>query len=156
MIRAIIPFLILLMVSTQLAGCGLVFDKQLEWGYQEPTNYPVLKAIGYAPIAAQLDDNQTGKMLQAMKASKLDAYRELTEQVYGQKIDGNTSVEQLVLQNSNLTSTIQGVIRGAKVIRQYPIGDDLYATELELDMAKLNDLYISVAKPKRLKKVSFY
>ena len=62
----------------------------------------------------QLSDSDTGKMLQAMKASKLDAYRELTEQVYGQKIDGNTSVEQWVVQNSQVDATVRGVIRGAK------------------------------------------
>ncbi len=148
--------LMLVIISILTSGCSALFDKELEWGYVEPESYPVLKAIGYAPIAAQLSDSDTGKMLQAMKASKLDAYRELTEQVYGQKIDGNTSVEQWIVQDSQVDATVRGVIRGAKVVRQYPVGDDLYATELSLDMAVVHDLYLSVAKPKQLKRVTFH
>lgn len=139
-----------------ISGCSSIFEQQIEWGYLEPEEYPVLKATGYAPINAQLSENQTGKLLQAMKASKLEAYRELAEQVFGQKIDGKTSVQQMVLQDNQLNASIQGVIRGAQVIRTYPVGDDLYATELSLDMKKVHDIYLSVTKPKRIKKVNYF
>jgi hypothetical protein len=92
----------------------------------------------------------------AIKASKLDAYRELAQQVYGQKVDGQQELANLVLTDNRLKSSVEGVIRGARVVKTYPVGDDTYATELELDMGKVHDIYLSVAKPKKIRKVNYY
>ncbi|GGO73978.1 LPP20 family lipoprotein [Bowmanella pacifica] len=139
-----------------LAGCSTLYDKQVEWEYVEPQSYPLLKAVGYAPVAAQQGSSDTVKMLQAIKASKLDAYRELAEQVYGQRLSGQQELSNLVLDNATLRSSVDGVIRGAKVIKSYAVDEDTYATELELDMRKVHDIYLSVAKPKRIKDVKYY
>ncbi|MGY0645307.1 MAG: LPP20 family lipoprotein, partial [Paraglaciecola chathamensis] len=48
------------------------------------------------------------------------------------------------------------VIRGARVIKSYPVGDELYATELELDFKRVYDIYLSTARPKRVKDVHYY
>ena len=139
-----------------LGGCSSLYDKQVEWEYIEPDTYPVLQAVGYAPIAEQQGSSDTLKMLQAIKASKLDAYRELAEQVYGQRLSGQESLSNLVLSNAQLKSSVDGVIRGARVVKSYAVDDNTYATELELDMRKVHDIYLSVAKPKRVKKVRYY
>ena len=96
------------------------------------------------------------KLIMAMKASKLDAYRELTEQVYGQKIEGSQSVSGLVVDSETLRASVEGVIRGAEVIKTYPVGDDTYVTELSLDMQQVYDIYLSTAKPRRVKNVKYY
>tara|TARA_R110001592_G_scaffold360961_1_gene670409 strand:- start:439 stop:930 length:492 start_codon:yes stop_codon:yes gene_type:complete len=143
-------------VSILLSGCSSVFDKQVEWEVVEPESYPVLSAIGYAPIKAQSGSTDSTKMLKAIKASKLDAYRELTEQVYGQKVDGSQTLSNFLLSDERLSSSVQGVIRGARVIKSYPVGDDLYATELELDFKRVYDIYLSTARPRRVKDVHYY
>lgn len=139
-----------------LMGCTSVFDKHVEWETVAPESYPVILAIGYAPISVQKGASESSKMLMALKASKLDAYRELTEQVYGQKVEGGQSLASLVIENTHLNSSVQGVIRGAKVVKSYPVGNDTYATELELDFKLVNDIYLSTARPKRVKKVHYY
>ena len=96
------------------------------------------------------------KMLMALKASKLDAYRELTEQVYGQKVDGDQTLANLVMTNTHLKSSVEGVIRGARVVKSYPVGEDAYATELELDFERVYNIYLSTAKPRRVKEVRYY
>lgn len=144
------------MLCVYLTGCSSLFDKHVEWETVEPENYPVIFAVGYAPISIQKGASESSKMLMALKASKLDAYRELTEQVYGQKVDSGQSLASLVMQNTRLDSSVQGVIRGAKVVKSYPVGDDTYATELELDFKLVNDIYLSTARPKRVKKVNYY
>ena len=133
-----------------------MFDKYVEWEVVEPESYPVLKAVGYAPINSQMGGNSNEKTLMAMKASKLDAYKELAEQVYGQKIDGKDTLANMVVNNSQLESSVQGVIRGAKVVKAYPVGEDTYATELELDMQRVYEIYLSTAKPRRVKQVRYY
>lgn len=147
---------LLIAVLGALGACSSLFDKHVEWETIEPSEYPVISAVGYAPIQAQRGHDASSKMLMALKASKLDAYRELTEQVYGQKIDGDQSVENLVLTNTGLRSSVEGVIRGARVVKSYPIGEDTYATELELDFKRVYDIYLSTAKPRRVKKVQYY
>ncbi|MGO4894240.1 LPP20 family lipoprotein [Flavobacterium sp. W21_SRS_FM6] len=138
------------------ASCSSFLTKQVEWETIEPTEYPIIKAVGYAPISAQKGQNEANKMLMALKASKLDAYRELAEQVFGQKVDGEQLLANLVLDDARLSSSVQGVIRGAKVIKSYPVGNDTYATELELDFKLVHDIYLSTAKPQRVKKVRYY
>nr|WP_193987637.1 LPP20 family lipoprotein [Lelliottia steviae] len=138
-----------------LSGCSSIFDKHVEYTYIEPDDYPILKAVGYAPISAQPSDNNSQRTLLAIKASKLEAYRELAEQVYGQKISAGTTVQNSIAHNDQLQSKVQGVIKGAQVIKTYAVGDT-YATELQLDMKRVHDLYIGEIKPREVKKVTYY
>ena len=144
------------MLSLCLTGCSSLISKHVEWETVAPETYPVISAVGYAPISDQRGASESSRMLMALKASKLDAYRELTEQVYGQKVDSGQSLASLIIQNTRLDSSVQGVIRGAKVVKSYPVGNDTYATELELDFKLVNDIYLSTARPKRVKKVNYY
>jgi hypothetical protein len=152
------PFNRALCMATSMllaSGCSQVFDKHVEYEYQEPENYPVLYAIGYAPISLQPGETTEQKSLMAMKASKLEAYRELAEQVYGQKVDAQTNIQGMVANNDTLNVRVQGIVRGAKVIKSYTVGDT-YATEVELDMKLVHNLYIDQTKPRSIKKVTYY
>ena len=51
-----------------------------------------LTATGYAVIDVQPSDIPAQRRLLAIRAAKLDAYRGLTEQVYGQYLDSTTTV----------------------------------------------------------------
>jgi len=146
----------LMVMLCVISGCSMFVDKHVEWETVEPDNYPVLTAVGYAPVKTQRGEGETVKMLMAMKASKLEAYRELAEQVYGQRIEGNQSLSSLVVENETLRASVEGVIRGARVVKTYPVGEDTYATELELDMHRVYDIYLTTAKPKRIKDIKYY
>ena len=76
-----------------------------------------------------------------MRASKLEAYRELTEQVSGIYVKAYENVNASTIEtSSNVKAQVEGYVKGARVIRQYAIGDT-YATELELDTRVVFDLY---------------
>lgn len=138
-----------------LTGCTSMFDKHVMWEYEKPEQFPVLRAVGYAPISAQTSDSDQIKQIMAMRASKLDAYRELAEQVYGYQIKGQSDVQNLIASNDKMKAKVEGVIRGARVIKSYPVGDT-YATELELDMRLVYDLYMINTRPRKIKKVEYY
>jgi hypothetical protein len=146
---------VLLTCIVALSGCAGLVDKHIEYQYQSPDSYPVLKAVGYAPISLQPGKSEQQKEILAIKASKLEAYRELAEQVYGQQITASASVRGMITTNDTLKSKVNGAIRGAKVIKSYAVGDT-YATELELDMKRVHDLYIGQVKPRSIKKVTYY
>lgn len=93
-----------------------------------------VQVTGYAPISLQSGLNRQHKILNAIKASKLDAYRELTAVVHGQHLAGTTSVQDMILQNNSFQGAVAGIIRGARVVKSYPVQDDVYATILEVDL----------------------
>ena len=57
-----------------LAGCSSVYDKHVQWQSVKPEHFPVLNAIGYAPISLQKSNNETQRMLMALKASKIEIF----------------------------------------------------------------------------------
>ncbi len=141
--------------SSFLGGCSSVYDKHVQWQSVNPEHFPVLNAIGYAPISLQKSTNKTQRMLMALKASKISAYAELAEQVYGQQISSQVTMSDLLINNDQLTSSIQGVIRGAKVVKSYPVGDT-YATELSLDFEDVYNIYQAKLNRKEIKNVEYF
>lgn len=138
-----------------LAGCSTMYDKHVQWQRVKPENFPVILGIGYAPISLQKSEHKTQRMLMALNASKLAAYVELAEQVYGQQISSQMTVADLLVENQLLTASVQGLIRGAKVIKSYPVGDT-YATEMSLDFKDVYEIYIASSNNKEIKEVKYY
>lgn len=143
------------MLALLASGCSQFYDRHIEYAEVKPDNYPVLRALGYAPINLQPGETEQHKMLQAMKASKLEAYRELTEMVYGQRIDANNRLGAMLLQDDELTVQVQGVIRGARVIKTYAV-DGTYITELELDFKQVQHLYQNVQPKQTINRVRYF
>lgn len=99
-----------------------------------------LTATGYAVISIQNHRNPAQQRLLAIRASKLDAYRALTEQVYGQQLDASTSVADMTIMNDTFRARVEGVIYGAVLVSITPVGDDTYETTLSLDRRVVDDL----------------
>ena len=76
----------------------------------------------------------------AIKASKLDAYRSLTEQVYGQWIDASDNLVDFALSEDQLKARVEGVIYGARLVSITPIGAETYETKLSLDQRTVNEI----------------
>lgn len=79
------------------------------------------------------------KQVRAMRASKIDAYRELAEQIYGMRVTGRADLQDQRLGTELTSGAVDGVIRGAEVVRSYKVGDS-YVTELRLDIRKMDRL----------------
>ena len=99
-----------------------------------------ITATGYAVVSVQNHRNPAQQRLMAIRASKLDAYRSLTEQVYGQQLDASATVADMVLTNDTFRTRVEGVIYGAKLVSITPVGEDTYETTLSLDRDVVQDL----------------
>jgi hypothetical protein len=99
-----------------------------------------LVATGYAVISVQNHRNPAQQRLLAIRASKLDAYRSLTEQVYGQQLDATTTVADMTIMNDTFRAKVEGVIYGATLVSINPVGEDTYETTLSLDQYVVRDL----------------
>jgi outer membrane protein FlgP len=99
-----------------------------------------MTATGYAVVSVQNHRLPAQQRLLAIRASKLDAYRALTEQVYGQYLDATTTVADMVVQSDSFRARVEGVIYGATLVSITPVGDDTYETTLSLESAVVDDI----------------
>ncbi len=111
-----------------------------------------ITATGYAVISVQNHRLPAQQRLMAIRASKLDAYRSLTEQVFGQHLDASTTVADMVVMNDSFRTRVEGVVYGAVLVSITPVGEDSYETTLSLDrqvVADLRTLYLGQLAAKR-------
>ncbi|MAS60055.1 MAG: hypothetical protein CMQ07_02990 [Gammaproteobacteria bacterium] len=101
-----------------------------------------LTATGYAVIDVQPSDNSAQRRLLAIRAAKLDAYRGLTEQVYGQYLDATTTVADMAVRSDSFRTRVEGVVYGANLVRIEPRGSDTYEVTMSLDKSIVNDLRV--------------
>ena len=136
---------LLVIVCLLLSGCNSLQGTTQPY---TPSEFPVLTATGYAPIDRQPAELRSDQILMAMESSKILAYRELAEQVYGLQLDANTAVHDWAMYNTNTKIKVSGLIKGARVVKTYPV-DGYYVTELELDYKLVWDLYQQSGQPPR-------
>lgn len=143
-------YLLVILMVPSFTGCSALKDLKLPTLHRQdtitknpPKSFAVIRAVGYAPINEQLGPTEQIKELQAMRASKLDAYRELSERVYGQKVASNVTVKDMILGNQSLEASVYGVIRGARVLKSYRV-KNTYVTEMELDFREVYRVAMSM------------
>jgi len=147
--------LFILVSSILISACSSVYDKHVQWETIKPETFPVIHGVGYAPISLQKSEHKTQRMLMAIKASKIAAYAELAEQIYGQQVSSNITMADLLIDNHQLNASVQGLIRGAKVVKSYPVGDT-YTTELVLDFKKVYQIYEASQSRRKIKNVKYF
>ncbi|TCK06929.1 hypothetical protein CLV83_1779 [Marinobacterium mangrovicola] len=105
-----------------------------------------VSATGYAPISLQPGETPQQKVLMAMRASKLRAYQELAGVIHGQYLYGTTQVDDMVVSNDRFKTAVAGIVRGARVVKSYPVQDDTYATVLEVDMNQVQRAWVRASE----------
>ncbi|MDX1796483.1 MAG: LPP20 family lipoprotein [Hydrogenovibrio sp.] len=103
-----------------------------------------ITGIGYG-AESTFESYTTGqRRLMAIRASKLDAYRSLAEQLYGIKIDSNTSISTLTARNDNFRARVTALVKGARLVSVTPMADHNYETVLEVyvDKSFFNDTFV--------------
>ncbi len=123
-----------------------------------------ITGIGYGAESTYAAYTPGQRRLMAIRSSKLDAYRALAEQLYGIKIDSNTSVATLTAKNDSFRARVNAVVRGARVVSVTPMADHNYETVLEVYVDKkfFEQAFIysgsesSAVEPESVYKVSSY
>ena len=113
-------------------------------------------ATGYAVIDVQKGQTHAQRRLMAIRASKLDAYRNLAEQVYGLFVESSSQMAELALANESVRARVQGLVYGSRLVSISPVGVDTYETKLALDRTVVDELIAQYRVPverKRLVKV---
>jgi len=136
-----------------LSGCETMTESAKEVASSVPSFGPVLiqgepqvpnwvRATGYAPISLQPGKSREHKMIVAMRASKLRAYQELAAIVHGQYLFGTSRVKDMIVESDQFKAAVSGIVRGARVVKTFPIQKDTYATTLEVDMNQVQRAWV--------------
>ena len=104
------------------------------------SNVPTISAMGYAVVSSQPGRSANQKRLMAIRSARMAAMRDLAEQIHGLKVEGNTTVIDLMVQNDTFRGIVSGTIRGARTVRINPTGSDTYEVLLEIDKDTLSYL----------------
>lgn len=140
-------------VVEDILGRKIHYDRRTiqATGYGAPSGEPLKSAqpaYSSSTIRAKgsgLEPNdpnmpQAEKALLAKRAAKLDALRNLAEQLYSVKITSDSYVRDFVLQSDEIKSKVNTFIQGARVISEEQMPDGSYQVEVELDTEPLKDI----------------
>jgi len=108
-----------------------------------PTYRDVIRVKGYGAEPNDPYMSSAEKSLMAKRAAKLDALRNLTEEVYGIKITSESYVRDFVTQSDVIRSRIHAFIQGAKVVSERRLPDGTYETTLEIELQPLRKIIMT-------------
>ena len=132
----------LFLLSGLLCSCGSIEPLSAGSVRRLAEESDKIIATGYAVIAVQNSEDAAQRRLLAIRASKLDAYRALAEQVFGQRVDSQTTIGDLAINSESFRARVEGVIYGAELESIEPINGDTYAVTLSLRRKVVRDLRI--------------
>ena len=76
----------------------------------------LIRVTGYSAFESEQDSKSETKRLLAQRASKLDAYRALSERVYGISIKGQSTTKDFMLKEDKFSVGFDSFVRGARVV----------------------------------------
>jgi len=94
----------------------------------------ILTAIGYGTSDIFKNYSPAQQRLLGMRASKMDAYRNLAEQIYGVKIQGHSTISAMIVRNDSYRTYVDAFLKGAQVKSITAIDADTYETVLEITL----------------------
>ena len=149
----------LLFVSLAIVGCSSLLmdnDTAVSLSVAPPVTHQRtsrFEAQGFGAESQFAGYTVGQRRLMAIRASKLDAYRSLAEQIYGVHIQGSTTVSAMMIKHESFRASVDAFIRGARVLSIEPMADGNYVTTLEIEVpesfifAPINSLTQYSSKP---------
>lgn len=101
----------------------------------------LLRAKGYGIEPNDPTMSYPEKALMAKRAAKLDAMRNLTEQVYGVRITSDSVVRDFITQSDDIRGRVNTFIQGARVVSERQMPDGSYEVEIEVELTPLRRIF---------------
>jgi hypothetical protein len=100
-----------------------------------------MRAKGYGVEPDDPYMSPAEKALMAKRAAKLDAMRNLVEQVYGVRITSDSIVRDFVTQSDDIRARVSTFIQGASVISEKQMPDGSYEVVIEVKLNSLRSIF---------------
>ena len=122
------------------ANSVLEVQKSVERLPVKVVEIPTITGVGFSAVSIQPGKNLNQKRIMAIKAARLDALRQLTEQIHGIQLTGSTKIAEAIVQSDTLRADIQGVILGARTVKIEPSSSDTYEVAVEIDRPLIDEI----------------
>lgn len=86
----------------------------------------------------------------ALRAAKMDAYRNILEVIQGVRIQSSTTVKNFMMSDDSISAQVNGMVRGAQVAKQEYMSDGTVEVTLEMN---LNGGFAQLVLPEDIKQV---
>lgn len=144
----VLALLLVIPVSGYGDQWGELFEQKgpsggINWSQQ------VILAKGIGTPPEEFYNKPQGRPL-ALRAAKLDAYRNLLEITKGVRVTSSTTVNNYVVESDVIMSQVEGMIKGAQVIKQEYMSDG--TVEITMQMS-LTGGFAQLVLPKDIKQV---
>lgn len=94
----------------------------------------IVRVSGYGALQTPEDAAFEPKRLKALRASKLDALRNMAERIYGTRVSGTSTVKDFVLSEDGFATQVDTIVRGARVVSVTENKGQGFETVLELEL----------------------
>lgn len=88
---------------------------------------------GFGQVAGQPGGTLNERRLMAIRAARMEALRDLTEQVHGVRISSTSSLRDASMTNDTINALVEGEIRGARTLSITPRDADSFEVVMALD-----------------------
>ena len=85
----------------------------------------------------------------ARRAAITDAYRQLAEQIQGVSVDANTTVENLMVTNTTVSTHVSALIKDAQIIEEKSQSDGSYTVTIEIPVYGADSLAGTIFTPNK-------
>ena len=109
-------------------------------GGHAPSSAAMVQATGYG-----IEPNEPGltlpeKDLLGMRAAKVDALRNLVEEIDGVQITAESTVRDFAVQNDDIRTRVNALVNGAKVVSEKKLPDGRYEVKVETDIEPIKEI----------------
>ena len=102
----------------------------------------MVRAKGYGVEPKDASMTLAEKSLMAKRAAKVDALRNLAEQLKGVRITSDSYVRDFVTQSDEMRARLNTFIQGARVVSERQMPDGSYEVEVEAEMEPLKRIFL--------------
>ncbi|PWK60369.1 LPP20 family lipoprotein [Roseicyclus mahoneyensis] len=88
---------------------------------------------GFGQVAGQPGGTANERRLMAIRAARMEALRDLTEQVHGVQISSSSTLRDASMTNDTINALVEGEIRGARTLSITPRDADSFEVVMALD-----------------------
>ncbi len=94
----------------------------------------IVESVGYSALSTYKNYPTSQQILMAVRGAKMDAYRNLAEEIHGVKIKGNTTVKDMITENDSYRAYVDSIVRGAHFTAVTPKANGIYEAEVVLTL----------------------
>ncbi len=133
--KSIFALVVVVLLAIPLSGYAEQGQDLIEHGDKGTINWSkgIAQATGIGAPPEKLYGKPSARPM-ALRAAKLDAYRNILEVVRGVRINSTTVVRDYAVESDVIMSKVEGMVQGAEVVKKEYLSDGTVEITLQMDL----------------------